>query len=78
MLADSAWWSCKVQTAVLHRSTEAEVVALDAGLRLNGIPALGLWDILIEVLEPHSQGDLMRHSKQKPQTSQSNDVKQTH
>ena len=30
-------WSCQKQTAVSHGSTEAEVISLDAGLRLHGI-----------------------------------------
>ena len=33
-----------------HCSTEAEVMSLDAGLRMDGIPALDLWDVVIEVL----------------------------
>ena len=33
-------WICKKQTSVSHSSSEAEVVALDAVLRMEGIPAL--------------------------------------
>ena len=40
---------CKTQTSVSHSSTEAEVIFLDAGLRMDGIPALDLWDFVIEV-----------------------------
>ena len=40
---------CKKQTSVLHSSTEAEIIFLDAGLRMDGIPALDLWDLVIEV-----------------------------
>ena len=29
--------------------TEAEIISLDAGLRMYGIPALDLWDLEIEV-----------------------------
>ena len=36
-------WMCKKQTSVSHSSTEAEIISLDAGLRLDGIPALDLW-----------------------------------
>ena len=43
-------WMCKKQTSVSHRSTESEVISLDAGLRMDGLPALDLWDIVIEVL----------------------------
>ena len=31
-------WVCKKQTSVSHRYTEAEVISLDAGLRMDGIP----------------------------------------
>ena len=34
-----------------HSSTESEVISLDAGLRMDGIPALDLWDVVIEVLQ---------------------------
>ena len=33
-----------------HSSTESEIISLDAGLRLDGIPALDLWDLIVEVL----------------------------
>ena len=33
-------WICKKQTSVSHSSTEAEIISLDAGLRMDGIPAL--------------------------------------
>ena len=42
-------WMCKKQTSVTHSSTEAEIISLDAGLRMDGIPALDLWDLVIEV-----------------------------
>ena len=42
-------WMCKEQTSVSHSSTEAELLSLDAGLRMNGIPALDLWHLVIEV-----------------------------
>ena len=69
-------WSLKTKTGVSHSSVEAEVMSLDAGLRLGGIPALSLWCILIYVSEPQAQCDLMRHSKNKTQTSRNNSVKQ--
>ena len=43
-------WMCKKQTSVSHSSTEFEVISLDAGLRLDGIPALDLWDLIVSVL----------------------------
>ena len=42
---------CKKQTAVSHNSTESEMISLDMGLRLDGSPALELWDLIISVLE---------------------------
>ena len=42
-------WMCKNQTSVSHRSTEAEVISLDACLRMDEIPTLDLWDLVIEV-----------------------------
>ena len=41
-------WVCKKQTSVSHSSPEAEIMSLDAGLRMDGIPALDLWDLVIE------------------------------
>ena len=44
---------CKKQTAVSHSSAESEIISLDAGLRMDGLLALGLWDLVIEVLGMH-------------------------
>ena len=65
----SSGWFCKKQTVVSHSSTEAEVISLDAGLREDGIPASGLWDIVIDVLESQAQGNLMRYLKKKQRMS---------
>ena len=43
-------WMCKKQTAVSHSSTESEIISLDTGLRLDGVPALELWDLIVSVL----------------------------
>ena len=43
-------WMFKKQTSVSHSSTESEIISLDAGLRLDGIPALDLWDLIVLVL----------------------------
>ena len=43
-------WMCKKQTAVSHSSTESEIISLDAGLRLDGLLALDLWDLIVLVL----------------------------
>ena len=41
---------CKKQTSVSHSSTESEIISLDAGLRMDGLLALDLCDMVIEVL----------------------------
>ena len=46
---------CKKQTSVSHSSTETEIISLDAGLRLDGIPALDFWDLIILVLGKTTQ-----------------------
>ena len=43
-------WMCKKQTSVSHGSTESEIISLDAGLRMDGIPAPDLWDLIVTVL----------------------------
>ena len=43
-------WMCKKHTSVSHSSTESEIISSDAGLRMYGILALDLWDVVIEVL----------------------------
>ena len=62
-------WMCKKQTSVLHSSIESEIVSLDAGLRLDGIPALDLWDLILAVLgntnQNHTeQGDLLKNERE--------------
>ena len=42
-------WMCTKQTSVSHSSTESEIISLDAGLWMDGIPALDLRDLVIEV-----------------------------
>ena len=43
-------WMCKKQTSVSRSSTESEIISLDTGLRLDGLPALELWDLIVSVL----------------------------
>ena len=42
-------WMCKKHTAVSHSSTESEIISLDTGLRLDGLLALELWDLIVSV-----------------------------
>ena len=43
-------WTCKKQTAVSLSSTESEIISLYTGLRLDGLPALEYWDLIVSVL----------------------------
>ena len=58
---------CKKQTSVSHNSTESEIISLDTGLRLDGLPALELWDLIVSVL-----GNISRvsDSSAKPENSE--------
>ena len=38
----------KKQTCVSHSTPEAEIVAANAAVRLEGLPALQLWDVVLE------------------------------
>ena len=40
---------CKKRTSISHNSTESEIIYLDTGLRLDGLPALELWDPIVSV-----------------------------
>ena len=64
-------WTCKKQTAVSHRTTESEIISLDTGLRLDGFPALELWDLIVSVL-----GNVSRVSDRSGQPD--NDVHKRH
>ena len=41
---------CTKQTSVSNSSTDSEIISLDTGLRLDGLPALELWDLIVSVL----------------------------
>jgi hypothetical protein len=43
-------WMCGKQGATSHSSSEAEIIALEAALRKEGLTALILWDVISEVL----------------------------
>ena len=61
---------CEKQTAVSHNSTESENISFDAGLRMDGMPALDHSDFVVEVLyssfnqpeksKENVQGNLLR------------------
>ena len=50
-------WLCKKQGAISHSSSEAEVISLDMGLRMEGIPAINLWDEVIDVFCLSERGE---------------------
>ena len=65
---------CKKQIAVSHSSTESEIISLDIGLRLDGLLALELWDLIVPVLGnvsrvPDNPGkpEIDAHKRQKSQ-----------
>ena len=66
-------WMCKKQTSVSHSSTVAEIISLDAALRMDGIPALTLWDLVIEVF--HSVPNRIDGPKREPRWNPSAIVK---
>ena len=53
-------WMRKKQTSVSHSSTESEIISLDAGLRLDGMPAVDLWDLIVAVLGNTPQNRIVR------------------
>ena len=60
---------CKKQTSVSHSSTESEIISVDAGLRLGGIPTLDFWDLIVAVLGNTKQnrvrqGDLLKNKRE--------------
>ena len=46
----------------LHSSAESEIISLDAGLRMDGLPAHDLWDILIEILRSTNNNVQPKHT----------------
>ncbi len=42
----------KKQSSVAHSTPEAEIVVADAALRLGGVPALDLWEVLFDKCVP--------------------------
>ena len=62
-------WMCKKQTSVSFSSTEAESISLDACLRMDGIRALNLWDLVIKVV--HSATNKTDVPKEEPRRNPS-------
>ena len=76
---------CKKQTSVSRSCTESEILSLDAGLRMDGLPALHLWDVVIDVLRSSNStkpptnptaGNCSRNHKSNPKQKGDRDVEQ--
>ena len=51
-------WICKKQSAVSHSSTEAEIIAFEALMRMEGLPMLNFWSQVLNTFNPPtSNGD---------------------
>ena len=53
----------KKQISVSHSSSEVEVIALDAVVRMEGIPMLMFWNSMLEVLYPNTIGANVENAK---------------
>ena len=53
-------WLCKKQGAVSHSTTEAETISLDTGLRLEALPLLMLWDVIIDTFSTDREKQQLR------------------
>jgi len=58
-------WFCKKQGSISNSSTESELISLDAALRTEGIPALMLWETVLDVFCPLTPAQLPIESKPK-------------
>ena len=56
-------WMSKKQTSVSHSSRESEIVSLDARLRMDGLLALDLRDMVIEVLRSTNNNVQPKHTR---------------
>ena len=57
-------WICKKQPAVSHSTTEAEIVTLDAGLRLEGLPVSIVWECVVDVFSSTKNAGRALHGAQ--------------
>ena len=53
-------WLCKRQHAVSHSTTEAETISFDAGLRVEALPLLILWDIVLDIFTTEAEKKVLR------------------
>ena len=57
----SITWLRKKQSAISTSSSESEGIALDIGIKLEGIPTLNLWDQVVEVLNQRKVQNFLWH-----------------
>ena len=60
-------WLCKKQGAMSHSSAEAEIISMDACLRLEGLPSLILWDLIIDIFNPQTKS--MKKDRSSPSST---------
>ena len=59
-------WMCKKRTALSPGSAESEIISLDAGLRMDGLPALQFGECVVETLSSKpAHGNLERHKPER-------------
>ena len=63
-------WIVKKQGAVSHSSSEAEIISLEAGTRMEGLPVLNLWDKVTDIFHP----TLQAHREMLPDTCYPPDI----
>ena len=63
---------CKKQIFCFKGSTESETISVDAGLRMDGIPAFDLLDFVIKVL--YSSSNQPKKSKENVQGNLQHDT----
>ena len=65
-------WMCETQPAVSRSNAESKIMSLDAGLRMDGSPALQFWERVLGKLSCETaERNLQRHKRNKIIPSQS-------
>ena len=60
-------WCARNKRQVSRSSIESEIISLDVGLRMDGLFALDLWDIVIEVLHSNKDKTQLKHTSHQEQ-----------
>ena len=56
-------WMCKKQSAVSHSSAESEIILLDAGFRVDGLPLFNFGSACWKHCPVPAMGNLERHKR---------------